>query len=34
MAHIGIGSRKVHYLWIVLGAVVLGTIAYTWANVY
>lgn len=34
MAHIGIGKRKVHLLWIVLGVVVLVAIAYTWAGSY
>jgi hypothetical protein len=34
MAHIGIGKRRSHYLWIVLGAVALLTIAYVWTNVY
>lgn len=34
MAHIGIGKRKVHYLWIVLGVLALLAIAYTWINVY
>lgn len=34
MAHIGIGKRKSHYVWIILGAVVLLTIAFVWTNVY
>lgn len=32
MAHIGIGSKKIHYVWIVLGVVVLLAIAYGWAT--
>ena len=34
MAHIGIGSRKSHYLWIILGAAVLIAVAYLWATVF
>jgi hypothetical protein len=34
MAHLGIGKRKSHYLWIVLGVVAVLAIAYTWTNVY
>lgn len=32
MAHIGIGKRKSHYLWIILGVVAVLTIAFTWIN--
>ena len=34
MAHIGIGSRKSHYLSIILGAAVLIAVAYLWATVF
>ena len=34
MAHIGIGKRKSHFLWIVLGVLALLAIAYTWINVF
>lgn len=34
MAHIGIGKRKSHLLWIVVGAVVLLAVAFVWTNVY
>lgn len=32
MAHIGIGRKKIHYLWIVIGVLVLLAIAYGWAS--
>ena len=31
MAHIGIGKRKSHYLWILIGVAVVIAIAYGWA---
>lgn len=34
MAHIGIGKRKSHYLWIVLGVLAVLGIAYAWINVF
>lgn len=34
MAHLGIGKRKSHYLWIILGVAALLTIAYVWTHVY
>lgn len=34
MAHIGIGKRKSHYVWIVVGALALVGIAYLWAGVF
>lgn len=34
MAHIGIGKRRSHYLWIVLGVTAVLAIAYVWINVY
>lgn len=32
MAHIGIGKRKSHYLWIILGVLAVLAIAFTWIN--
>lgn len=32
MAHIGIGGKKIHYVWIALGVIVLLAIAYGWAG--
>jgi hypothetical protein len=32
MAHIGIGKKKIHYLWIALGVIVLLAIAFGWAS--
>lgn len=34
MAHLGIGKRKSHYLWIVLGVVAVLAIAYAWTHAY